>query len=125
MNSYNNISNSNSANFGIEQMKFNNHYYNMEAAAGSRNYNSGDPYAMNEASATIPRKNGRHDANPNALKNMNYIKKYQSVGQSMNKAKQTLEDEREAHNEPVHSSMKMNNNEMAELKSMENPLSDN
>ena len=98
MNQYN----SNSANFGMESLKFNNHYYNLDHqrdTAGSRNYNQSDPYSQQDASPLAANKkmNGRHDANPNALKNMNYIKKYQSVGQSMNRPKHTIEDiEREA-----------------------------
>ena len=46
MNHYSSINNSNSANFGIESLKFNNHYYNLDGgnAAGSRHYL--DPYGQ-------------------------------------------------------------------------------
>lgn len=80
----NSIGNSNSANFGIESLKFNSHYYNLEGksggVAGSRHYN--DPYSENSrlngngGISGSSHQHGRHDANPNALKNMNYIKKY-------------------------------------------------
>ena len=103
MNHYSSINNSNSANFGIESLKFNNHYYNLDGggAAGSRHYL--DPYGSNlGGSSTKIDSHGRHDANPNALKNLNFIKKYQSVGASMNNRPSHLDVDHEqreaAHN---------------------------
>ena len=49
MNQYNNNFHSNSANFGLEGLKFNSHYYNIDqksgGVAGSRHYNGQDPYS--------------------------------------------------------------------------------
>ena len=115
MNAYTGINNSNSANFGIESLKFNNHYYNLDqmngGAAGSRHYL--DPYGQNQhgGSGSKSHMHGRHDANPNALKNLNFIKKYQSVGQSINKPPPMEEEAaHHPHNHQVDRSMRLEEN---------------
>lgn len=73
-----NNDNSNSGNFGLESAKFNNMYYNMNGAnAGSRSqaqqsYGSGSSVVYQ-----IPKRQGygRHDMNPSAMKNLQYMKK--------------------------------------------------
>ncbi len=62
-------------------MKFNSHFYNFGDAAGGRIADR-NPYINKGNFYTIPKKvnhagHGRHDANPTALKNLQYFKKQQ------------------------------------------------